>query len=211
MPKCIMDTEEMIPFAGADKVLYERIKEIAPEGAWHLIVMTEILDFEVKRLSDSLNAAPSTANRLFNLSIHSRRIATIRALYEEFINTLADFQDVFSRDLETGNATPAMVQLWNFYQQTAASVDRLLKFHATVIKLRFVRDSVEHRIQSLMVDWIHHELICLEGLKKQLNRKSKLELDQLKKRSVQVSLVPPSLHTFFVLFDSMLHLNEGNL
>ena len=48
-----------------------------------------------------------------------------------------------------------------------------------------------------MIDWVHYVLICIEGLKKQLDRKSKLEQQQLQVRSVQVTLTPPDLDLFF--------------
>lgn len=204
-----IDTEEIKLFEEVDQKLYSRIKQIEQVGSWHLTVMAEILEYHVKRLSNSLNKTTPVSNRLINLSTHTKRTTTIEASFYEFLTILADFHTIFCRDLATDGAQPTMTSLWIFFEQTGASIDRLLEFHASVANLRFIRDSIEHRTQGLMMDWAHHELVCLEELRKQLNRKSNFEREQLKERSVQVTLAPPNLHSYFDLLDRMKTTKEG--
>jgi hypothetical protein len=174
-----------------------------------LAIMAEILDFQVKRLSKSLNEAQPVSNRLFNLSTHSKRIATIESLFDEFLRILGDFHTTLCRDLAVTDSPPSMDNIWCFYEQIDSAIDRLLKFHASVAKLRFVRDSNENRAQGLMIDWVHHELVCFEELRKQLNRKSNFEPDQLRERSVQVTLAPPNLHSYYELINLIHTTKEG--
>lgn len=196
-------TIDMTPFKGVDPSLYDQIDGTVAEDAWPLSVMAEIVNYHVGELSKFLNDAPDVQNSLFSFVGDRWHAKKLKRQFNEFVHVVADFQDVFRRDMPRAIASRDTKDLKEFHIRLGEALQHLLDFHRQVAGLRLVRSTLSQKMQSQMLDWVQHLLVCLERLEKQMRRKSGFSPTRLAAMSVQVSFSPPTLPLFFRLMNEL--------
>ncbi len=195
----VLDTNAMKPFEYVDPALYERIQEVVPTLSWQFGVMAEIVDFQFGRLSQFLNNSPQVRNAFIEFGSEKRKMAKIRAVFEEFVSALSGIQEVFASKMWIAAKTSDMTDLLGFHEQLQLGVDKIMEFYSTTAKMRFRRDSRLHQIQGIMLDWVQYLLVQFERLAKQMRRKTGLDQTRINDLFVQITIAPYTLPKFFNL------------